>query len=120
MYRRPFRGIFSALDQKGEMRVVKQGSKGGQLAVTRVQLTKMINNHTLLTLCSETEGTHQARVQLACRGMPRSRGIVSVGGSLASRLLLHAYHLCIEHPITGKPLIFIAPPEFEDWLIHGP
>ena len=58
-----------------------------------------------------TGRTHQIRVHAAEHGFP-ILGDALYGGSPAPRLCLHAAELAFEHPVTGQPLSFSAPPDF--------
>jgi len=76
---------------------------------------------TLLELELKTGRTHQIRVHLAHRGHPLAGDDMYGGrpvpfddpGALGSPFdvpALHAALLAFEHPITGEPLVFTAPP----------
>jgi 23S rRNA (cytosine1962-C5)-methyltransferase len=58
-----------------------------------------------------TGRTHQIRVHAAEHGFP-VRGDALYGGAPAARLCLHSAQLRFEHPISGQPLDFFAPPDF--------
>lgn len=93
----------------------------GQRAVTRAALRSLNGERALLDLVLETGRTHQARVQLAHAGMPIA-GDVIYGGSAASRLMLHAATIELEHPRTRKRLVVrddLADEEMESWLERG-
>jgi 23S rRNA (cytosine1962-C5)-methyltransferase len=65
-----------------------------------------------------TGRTHQIRVQAAENGFP-ILGDPLYGGSAVSRLCLHAARLTLEHPDTGKEIVFEAPTDFEqDTRLH--
>jgi 23S rRNA (cytosine1962-C5)-methyltransferase len=104
----------------GRMEVVSRRAKGAQEAVTRVRVLSRQGSRALLELALETGRTHQARVQLAHAGAPIA-GDVLYGGPRASRLLLHARSLSLEHPSTGRRVTFEAPapPEMNEWLRKG-
>ncbi len=111
-----------APDRDGRMRVVSARGKGGGAvqAVTRVRLLSRRGDRAMLELELETGRTHQARVQLAHAGAPIA-GDVSYGGAPASRMMLHAAALGLEHPVTRKPMRLQAPlpRELETWLQGG-
>lgn len=76
---------------------------------------------TALVLCHlHTGRTHQIRVHLQHIGTPiLGDPIYTKKHSLPTpRLLLHAWKLSFNHPVTGKKLSFTAPPppEFDPWL----
>jgi 23S rRNA pseudouridine1911/1915/1917 synthase len=71
----------------------------------------------LVELKLETGRTHQIRAHLGHLGHPvlgdtvyGGRGAKQVDGIAAPRPMLHAAHLGIDHPVTGKPLRFDAEP----------
>ncbi len=74
--------------------------------------------YTLVELELKTGRTHQIRVHLSYLGWPivgddMYGGRVfttDTGQTLASRQMLHAALLALEHPITGEAMVFAAPP----------
>ncbi|MEP4808599.1 MAG: pseudouridine synthase, partial [Luteolibacter sp.] len=78
-----------------------------------------------LILCHlHTGRTHQIRVHLHHIGTP-ILGDPIYGKKHAiptPRLLLHAWKLSFNHPITGKKVAFTAPPpiDFKPWLDRVP
>jgi 23S rRNA (cytosine1962-C5)-methyltransferase len=59
-----------------------------------------------------TGRTHQIRVHASDHGIP-VLGDTLYGGAPAARLCLHAAELRFEHPVSGQPLAFSVPPDFE-------
>ncbi len=90
-------------------------SPEGKPALTCYQREKVLSLETgescsLLRLTLITGRTHQIRVHLSHLGHPLL-GDDLYGGSLAhiARQALHAERLCLNHPITGKPIDLRAP-----------
>ena len=85
---------------------------GGRFARTRFSVEERLRDHTLLRCDLDTGRTHQIRVHLAAYGHPIA-GDALYGRSRpagASRPMLHALRLRLEHPSTGRPMEFEAPP----------
>ena len=96
----------------------------GREAVTHYRIEKRFRAHTFVRVQLETGRTHQIRVHLAHIGYPIVGDPVYVGRrrlpagcspALAaalgafSRQALHAAHLALAHPVTGKRLEWEAP-----------
>jgi 23S rRNA pseudouridine1911/1915/1917 synthase len=100
-------------------------SARGREARTNYEVVMRYDDPVPLTLlrCSlDTGRTHQIRVHLETIGHPVV-GDRRYGGHRApfahlTRFFLHAEHLALDHPVTGKPLRFDAPlpAELEDVL----
>jgi len=96
---------------------------GGKAAITDYQiLATDAATLTALVLCRlHTGRTHQIRVHLHHKGTPLVGdpiyGKPSKISQQTGRLMLHAWRLSFDHPITGKRHQFEAPipPEFEPW-----
>ncbi len=93
---------------------------GSQRAITRVKVRLREGERALVELRLETGRTHQARVQLAHARAPIA-GDPLYGGAVASRLMLHASALVLEHPRTGKRLEIRDPADAElrEWVGLG-
>ena len=104
----------------GRVEVVRRAAPAAKKAVMRVRVLARRGDRAMLELDLETGRTHQARVQLASAGAPIA-GDGEYGGARASRLMLHASALVLEHPGTGGRVHFHAPapPEFDAWLAGG-
>ena len=108
---------------------------GARSAITHYtvleRLTTAAGDFTLLSLRIETGRTHQIRVHMQSLGHPvvgdtlygapaRLRGLPGEGadGTTLPRNFLHAAHLSLPHPVTGKRLELDAPlpPELEALL----
>ncbi len=96
---------------------------GGKTAITDYQvLASDASTHTALVLCHlHTGRTHQIRVHMHHKGTPLVGdpiyGKPSKTAELTGRLMLHAWRLSFDHPITGRHLQFEAliPLEFRFW-----
>ena len=97
---------------------------GGKAAITDYQVLAVdAASLTALVLCHlHTGRTHQIRVHLHHRGAALVGdpiyGKPSRTSALTGRLMLHAWQLSFEHPLTREPLHFEAPipPEYAPWL----
>ncbi|MCX6866102.1 MAG: RluA family pseudouridine synthase [Verrucomicrobia bacterium] len=96
---------------------------GGKTAITDYHiLATDASTHTALVLCHlHTGRTHQIRVHMHHKGTPLVGdpiyGKPSKTAELTGRLMLHAWRLAFDHPITGRHLQFEAPIplEFRFW-----
>jgi len=104
----------------GAMRIAGGRDRRARSAVTHVREIERRGDRSLLEVRIETGRTHQIRVQLAHAGAPVA-GDGLYGGPAASRLMLHASALELDHPVTGERLRLEAPvpPEMRDWLDSG-
>jgi len=91
--------------------LIRAVREDGQRAVTRYEVVHQYDNYALVKLQLETGRTHQIRVHMSSIGHPL------VGDTLYDvnnnkygmhRCALHAGHLNIQHPITGKEMVFEA------------
>ncbi len=86
---------------------------GGREAVTQWQVVRRDRDRTLLLIHLITGRTHQIRVHMASIGHP-VLGDPIYGGQTAKkapRLMLHAAAIDFDHPVSGRRMTFIAPPE---------
>ena len=63
--------------------------------------------HAVLEVSPETGRSHQIRVHLQSIGHPIAGDTLygdAVNQQMAPRLLLHAWHLALQHPLTGEPV----------------
>jgi len=97
---------------------------GGKTAITDYEiLATDAASLTALVLCHlHTGRTHQIRVHMHHKGAPLVAdpiyGKPSKTAEQTGRLMLHAWRLSFDHPITGKRHQFEAPvpPEFAPWV----
>ena len=97
---------------------------GGKAAITDYEvLTTDAATRTALVICHlHTGRTHQIRVHLHHKGAPilgdPIYGKPAKNPALPERLMLHAWKLSFEHPITGLRHDFESPvpPEFQPWM----
>lgn len=92
-----------------------RGRRGGQPAVTHVEVIERLAGATLIACRLETGRTHQIRIHLSEAGHPLLGERVYVrdftGTQLpAPRLMLHAAELGFEHPATGEQMRFRREP----------
>jgi 23S rRNA pseudouridine1911/1915/1917 synthase len=95
-------------------------TKGGRYSMTRFKVIRRLQGFTYLEVYPKTGRTHQIRVHMASIGHPivgdALYGKKTKG--LASRPLLHAYKILIEHPARKAPLQIEAPvpQDFEEFI----
>jgi len=101
--------------QRHRMAVVPEES-GGRAAHTDWKLVESFGRAAALVRCTlHTGRTHQIRVHLRSIGHPL-QGDASYGWKAdpnlprPPRTMLHAEHLAVAHPVTGRPLDLRAPP----------
>lgn len=87
--------------------------KGGRAAITHWQALERLGNYTLMQFRLETGRTHQIRVHSAQMGHsivgdPVYSSGRSVGVNLSGQAL-HAFRLCLQHPVSGEWIEAIAP-----------
>lgn len=81
----------------------------GKTAETAFKVVAKAEDAALVEATPLTGRTHQIRAHLAYLGHPVA-GDLEFPGLAAPRLMLHAYRLAFEHPVTGKPAEFVADP----------
>lgn len=108
--------------ESGLIELVAPGTAGAREAVTRVNVDVAAGlpaGLRWLRLWPETGRTHQLRVQAAARGLP-ILGDAAYGSrrEFAPGIALLARALRASHPITGEPLVLVAPPP-RSWAERG-
>lgn len=82
----------------------------GEPAVTHYRVLSEKNGHSLVSLILETGRTHQIRVHMKYLGFPLIGDyLYNPDMEHISRQALHSHRLKFIHPITHKPMEFIAP-----------
>ncbi len=98
----------SSLVRLGERYVSRPLHAGSERAETRFRVLDRQEGATLVEAIPVTGRTHQIRVHAAEHGFP-ILGDTLYGGSVGSRVCLHAASLELAHPATGEALTFTAP-----------
>ncbi|NJR43198.1 MAG: RluA family pseudouridine synthase [Akkermansiaceae bacterium] len=101
---------------------------GGKTAITDYEILATDSaTLTALVLCHlHTGRTHQIRVHLHHKGTPLVGDVIYGKPSKASeqtgRLMLHAWRLTFDHPISNERVHFEAPipPEYQYWVDQSP
>ncbi len=98
----------------------RRGSgESGQRAVTHVRVVEQFTGGALVECQLETGRTHQVRIHLGEQGSPLCgervydrplNGQPVKDPGAATRPMLHAAHLAIDHPCTGKRMTWTVPP----------
>lgn len=103
-----------------KMAVVNPGS--GKTAITDYKVLYQADDGTCLILCDlHTGRTHQIRVHMAHLGTPILADPIYAKparqGVQTGRLMLHAWQLVIDHPLTGERMSFQSelPDEYLPW-----
>lgn len=82
----------------------------GERAVTHYEALESHNGYTLVQVTLETGRTHQIRVHMSHIGHPLPGDFLyNPDYSVIGRQALHSFGLSFVHPITGKPMDFLAP-----------
>jgi len=111
-----------AMIGSGQRARMRQAATGAR-AVTAFTILERLRGALLVEARPATGRKHQIRAHLAGSHGPilgdlRYGGMSRAGHALASRVMLHAWHLSLRHPATGAPLTITCPypPDFEDLL----
>lgn len=92
---------------------VTDDKKTGKLAITEYDLIKKQGKYALLDILIKTGRKNQIRVHLNNLNLPIVGDHKYALDKTSRELLLHAYYLKFNHPITNKPMEFnIYPPKY--------
>ena len=97
-------------DNKAYITYSSPTDNGGKYAVTHFQVLNRTTEHSLVEYKLETGRKNQIRVHSADMGHPVCGDVkYGNGDDPLHRLCLHAYMLCLTHPVTGEPMEFSTP-----------
>jgi 23S rRNA pseudouridine955/2504/2580 synthase len=113
----------------GEKRVFVDAGEGSH-AHTIFHLRARLSGFSLLEAELKTGRTHQIRVHLTHLGFPilgddkygdfetNRRAAKGEFGARIGRMFLHAFRVCLDHPVSGVPLVIESPlaPDCAAWL----
>lgn len=92
------------------VRVVPKYTNRGKEAVLHARTLLTRDEGSLVTVRLETGRAHQIRVQMANASFPLLGDHRYGGAEGKSQIALWGMRLSFNHPIDGKPMVFLAPP----------
>lgn len=93
------------------VRVVPGYLKQGKQAVLSYHCAALREDQSLVAVKLETGRAHQIRVQMANAGLPLWGDNRYGKGKPGQQIALWGMRLSLLHPITGKQMVFMAPPD---------
>lgn len=93
------------------VRVVPGYLKKGKQAVLSYHCAALREDQSLVAVKLETGRAHQIRVQMANAGLPLWGDNRYGKGKPGQQIALWGMRLSLSHPITGKQMVFMAPPD---------
>ena len=93
------------------VRVVPSYLKQGKEAVLSYRSAGLREEQSLVAIKLETGRAHQIRVQLAHAGLPLWGDNRYGKGRPGQQIALWGMRLSLLHPITGRQMVFVAPPD---------
>ena len=105
------RDILVKDEQNNMVRVVPGYLKQGKQAVLSYHCAALREDQSLVAVKLETGRAHQIRVQMANAGLPLWGDNRYGKGKPGQQIALWGMRLSLSHPITGKQMVFVAPPE---------
>jgi len=111
-------------DPNNRLRMAVVPENAGKVAVTDYRVEHVSGADALVRCTLHTGRTHQIRVHMRHLGHPLLGDATYAKVSRqtpSGRMMLHAWRLAFDHPVTGKRMEFTAPipPEFRPWLPEG-
>ena len=91
--------------------VTKEGK--GKIAILDYKVVKHVNNNTLVDVDLITGRHHQIRVQFSYINHPLVGDVLY--GASKHKLMLSAYYLSFNHPITKEKMKFTEIPDTDEW-----
>lgn len=93
-----------------KQRIYAEGEKGGACALTNYQIVWQAEDKScsLAKVSIATGRTHQIRAHMSGLGHPLVGDSLYGGSGYLERPALHAFHLSLEHPVTGESLEFFS------------
>ena len=94
----------------------------GENAITHYHVVEEKNGHSLVSLKLETGRTHQIRIHMKHLGFPLIGDyLYNPDMEFIERQALHSHKISFTHPMTGKPMEFVAPlPEDMKNVLENP
>lgn len=96
--------------QERKTYIVQEPAKGVQEAILNYQVLSSAENLSRVRIQLVTGRTHQIRAQFSGRGMPLVGDRKYATLEDPCEIALWSYRLAFNHPVTGAPMEFIAPP----------
>lgn len=96
--------------------------ENGETAITHYHVVEEKNGHSLVSLKLETGRTHQIRIHMKHLGFPLIGDyLYNPDMEFIERQALHSHKISFTHPMTGKPMEFVAPlPEDMERVLENP
>ncbi|MCX7978676.1 MAG: RluA family pseudouridine synthase [Bdellovibrionaceae bacterium] len=94
--------------------IMKSVRSGGDVAETEILPLASLGDRTLVLARPRTGRMHQIRVHCASLGLPIcGDSLYGERSTRYTRLMLHAWKIKFQHPMTGEGMVIISPPPAE-------